>query len=128
MSADNRWSGRITITPPLSWQELKLTIAIEDVRIEQHEEDGALGRVITGVAVVPARASDSWSSHTGEELQSLIDQHPGHEFAGSLRVDWDPVYGDGQVLAERWTVIERTVVHETARLAWSLDDSAEDGA
>lgn len=128
MSADNRWSGRIEITPPLSWQKLRLTIATEDVHIEQHEDDGALGRVITGVAVVPARTSGSWSAHTGQELQSLIDQHPRHEFTGSLRVDWAPVYGDDACLAERWTVVERTVVHETARLAWQTDAAAEASA
>lgn len=124
MGADNTWSGRVTITPPLTWQQLRTTIATEDVRIEQHEEDGPLGRIITGVAVVPDRPSQ-WGPHAGRELQALIDQYPDREFAGSLRVDWEPVYGDDRVLAERWTVIERRVVHETARLAWTTDDESE---
>lgn len=124
MGADNTWSGRVEITPPLTWQQLKTTIATEDVRIEQREEDGPLGRIITGVAVVPDRPSQ-WGPHTGQELQSLIDQYPGHEFTGSLRVDWKPVYGEDQVLAERWTVVERTVLQETAHLAWTTDGESE---
>lgn len=126
MSADNSWSGRVTITPPLTWAECKVSPGVEDVKLDIHEEDGPDGRILTAVAVVPARASDSWSAGTRQELQFLIDSHPGHEFDGCLRVDWDPVYGEGQVLAERWTVIERTVVHEVGRLAWQLDDG--DGA
>jgi len=118
MSADNTWSGRVTITPPLTWRECKVSPGVEDVKLDIHEEDGPDGRLLTAVAVIPARSSDSWSAGTGQELQFLIDSHPKHEFTGSLRVDWDPVYGEGQVLAERWTVRGRTVAHEEARLAW----------
>jgi|SRR6185503_10546357 len=125
MGADNTWSGRVTITPPLTWQECKLSPGVQDVTFDFHEEDGALGRIITAVAVVPVRAADSWASSTGHDLQTLIDAHPKHEFSGSLRVDWAPVYGEGQNLAERWTVVERTVVHETARLAWSTAETEE---
>lgn len=126
MSADNTWSGRVTITPPLTWAECKVSPGMEDVKLDINEEDGQDGRILTAVAVVPARRSDSWSAHTGQELQFLIDSHPGHEFDGYLRLDWEPVYGEGQVLAERWRVVERTVVHEVGRLAWQLDDG--DGA
>ena len=122
MSADNHWSGRVAITPPLTWRECKLTPGVEDVRLDLREEDGPDGKILTAVAVVPARLSDSWSAHTGRELQAVIDAHPGHEFTGSLRVDWAPVYGEGAVLAERWTVAGRGVVHETARLVWSVDE------
>jgi len=124
MGADNTWSGRVTITPPLTWQECRVSPGVEDVKLVIHEEDGPDGRILTAVAVAPARPGDSWSAHTGQELQFLIDSHPGHEFTGSLRVDWDPVYGEDQVLAERWTVIERRVVHETARLAWTAADGS----
>lgn len=124
MGADNTWSGRVTITPPLTWAECKRTPAVEDVRLDLHEEDGELGKVITAVAVVPARASNSWSEHTRTDLQTVIDAHPGHEFAGHLRVDWDPVYGDDQVLAERWTVDGRSVEHEEGRLAWQQEGGA----
>lgn len=128
MAADNTWSDRVTITPPLTWRECKVSPGVEDIRLEIHEEDGPDGRILTAVAVLPARPSDSWSAHTGQELQFLIDSHPGHEFAGSLRVDWKPVYGEGQNLAERWTVIGRRVVHEVGRLAWSVADDAEPAA
>lgn len=121
MGADNAWSGRVTITPPLTWAECKLSPAVEDVKLELHEEDGFLGRVITAVAVVPAHTGNSWSAHTGGDLQAVIDAHPGHELAGSLRVDWAPVYGEEAVLAERWTVDGRAVVHETARLVWQRE-------
>jgi hypothetical protein len=123
MGADNTWSDRVTITPPLTWRECRLTPGVQDVKLDIHEEDGPDGRILTAVAVVPIRSSDAWASGTGTDLQAIIDAHPGHEFAGSLRVDWDPGYG-GDALAERWTVIERTVVHEVGRLAWELADGA----
>lgn len=121
MSADNTWSGRVAITPPLSWQECKVSPGVEDVKLDIHEEDGPDGRILTAVAVVPARPENSWSAHTGQELQFLIDSHPRHEFAGHLQVDWAPVYGEEAILAERWTVAGRAVVHETARLAWQRE-------
>lgn len=118
MAADNHWSGRVTITPPLTWAECKLSPGVEDVKLDIHEEDGPDGKILTAVAVIPARTSNSWSAHTGQELQFLIESHPRHEFAGRLQVDWDNVYGS-DLLAERWTVDGRTVVHEEGRLAWS---------
>ena len=119
MGADNSWSGRVTITPPLTWRECRISPAVEDVRLDIHEEDGPDGKILTAVAVLPARPSNQWGGHTGDELRSLIDAHPRHEFTGSLRVDWDPVYGDDQVLAERWVVDGRSVEHEEGRLAWA---------
>lgn len=121
MSADNHWSGRVTITPPLTWAECKLSPAVEDVKLDIHEENGPDGKILTAVAVAPARASDSWPAHTGEDLQAVIDAHPEHEFTGHLQVDWDNVYG-GDLLAERWTVDGRAVVREEGRLAWSRKD------
>lgn len=118
MAADNTWSGRVTITPPLTWAECKLSPAVEDVKLVFDEKDGPDGRIVTAVAVVPARSSNSWSAHTGQELRFLIDSHPKHEFAGCLQVNWDDVYGS-DVLAERWTADGRTVVHEKARLVWA---------
>lgn len=126
MAADNHWSGRVTITPPLTWQECKVSPGVEDVKLDIREEDGPDGRILTAVAVVPARSSNSWSAHTGQELQFLIDSHPRHEFAGELRCDWAPVYGDEAVLAERWTVDGRTVVHEEGRLTWQRRGGAPD--
>lgn len=119
MSAGNSWSGRVTITPPLTWRECKASPGVEDVKLDIHEEDGPDGRILTAVAVVPARSSDSWSAHTGQELQTLINAHPKHDFVGALFVDWGTVYGEGQVLSERWVVHGRAVVHEEARLVWS---------
>lgn len=127
MGADNHWSGRVTITPPLSWHKVKLSIATEDVKFDIHEEDRPLGRTLTAVAIVPARESDAWGPHTGQELQALIDAHPRHEFEGSLKVSWDDVYGS-DMLAERWTVQGRTVVHEKARRVWQADGAPDPDA
>jgi hypothetical protein len=118
MAADNSWTGRVTITPPLTWTECKLSPGVEDVKLDIHEEDGPDGRILTAVAAVPARSSDSWSAHTGQELQFLIDSHPKHEFDGQLQVDWDPRLG-GDVRAERYEVRGRRVVHLQARLQWT---------
>lgn len=120
MAADNTWSGRVTITPPLTWAECKLTPDVEDVRLDIREEDGPLGKILTAAAVLPARDSNSWSSHTGGDLQAVIDAHPGHEFIGALFVDWANVYGT-DLLAERWSVQARTVVHEEGRLTWQRE-------
>lgn len=119
MPADNSWSGRVTITPPLTWAECRLSPGVEDVKLDIHEEDGPDGRILTAVAVVPARSSDSWSAHSGQELQVLIDAHPKHDFDGWLRVDWDPRIGGDP--AERYEVRGRRVVHSVARLVWTED-------
>lgn len=121
MGADNTWSGRVTITPPLTWAEVKTSPAVADVRLDLHEEDGPDGRIITAVAVVPTRSSNAWGQGTGDDLQAVIDAHPGHEFAGYLQVDWDPALGGDP--AQRFVVRERRVEKIVPRLVWPGDEA-----
>jgi len=69
MSADNSWPGRVEIMPPLTWAECKRSPAVEDVKLDIREQDGPDGRILTAVAVLPARSSDSWSAHAERELR-----------------------------------------------------------
>lgn len=116
MGADNTWSGRVTITPPLTWAEIKGSPAVADVRLDLHEEDGPNGKIITAVAVVPTRSSNAWGEGTAADLQAVIDAHPGHEFTGYLQVDWDP--GLGGDPAHRYVVRGRRVEKVTPVLVW----------
>lgn len=121
MGADNTWSGRVTITPPLTWAEVKGSPAVADVRLDLHEEDGPDGKIVTAVAVVPTRSSNAWGQGTGDDLQAVIDAHPGHEFAGYLQVDWDP--GLGGDPAHRYVVRGRRVEKVTPVLVWPGGES-----
>lgn len=108
------WDGEITITPPIPWKDIKDSVwlpgsvknysagyANRDIcfRINSEfveTEDGTLTRK-EAVAVEVAYPDHGKNYHVVENLQDILDAHPGHQFTGYL----EAVGEDG----ERWRVV-----------------------
>ena len=94
-----RFSGEITVTPPLSWEIIKYPTRVrrglQDLRIRLHEEvtDTAEGqyKVITGIAVAPAVAGEAYAGYDMvDELQALVDAYgKSHQFSGHIEAIGD---------------------------------------
>jgi hypothetical protein len=93
VSTNSRFTGEITITPPLNWNKIKATklirlIAQDEVRLEIHEQktdtpDGEL-IVKTCSRITPLTDSPYRGYYVKEAIQAVIDQNPGHEFSGYI--------------------------------------------
>lgn len=120
MGYDSRHTGHVTITPPLTWAEIRNSTAgpLKDLRVEVTEtvEDTPTGRitVATGDAIVPITGGSYSGYEIQAELQSIIDEFPGHDFAGSIEVR--PEDPDGTPW--RFIIRGRTVVRQVARYEW----------
>lgn len=115
MSDRSHFDGEITITPPLTWNECRITPATDDAQVRIHEEltDGEFGqtRVLTGVAIT---AKDfAYGPQLPSAIQSVIDAHPAHEFSGHIEEWVDLGYRE---LPRRYVVQDRRVV--TVAAAW----------
>ncbi len=123
MSEDSTFDEEITITPPLTWNECRVTPGTDDaeVRIDERVVDGDAGqtRILTGVAIVAKKFAHGPS--LAGSIQAIIDAHPEHEFGGHIE-EWVEVgYRD---LPRRYAVQDRRVVTVTA--AWP-DGQPQDG-
>lgn len=126
MSYLARFTGEITITPPLTWAEIRQPgrRPLQDLKIRQHEEarDGEKGRwlEITGVAVTAFTGEPFGGYGMLDELQSLIDAFgASHAFAGYIEALGEE--GDQW----RLTVRDGRAVQVTPRLVWP-DENSED--
>lgn len=122
MGYESHFTGRFTITPPLTWAQLQNRPGITDVRIAEDKTvtDTPTGQVTTivGVAIEPLTRSAYNGYDLPEETQALIDAYPGHEFAGEIAAR--PLDPGGEPC--RWIIRERRVVRQTPRLEW-IDDA-----
>lgn len=94
MGTNSNFSGEVTITPPLTWNEIKATQLIKligtdsEVRLDITEQktdtpDGEL-TIKTCSRIIPTSASPYRGYYVQEALQAAIDQNPGHIFAGHI--------------------------------------------
>jgi len=117
---DSRHTGRITITPPLTWAQIKNNTSrgFQDLHLVTTEtaEDTPTGRatVITAEDIVPLTASPYSGYGIRAELQSIIDEFPGHEFVGRIEAWPEDRYG----MPWRFVIRDRTVVRQEASLDW----------
>ncbi len=131
MSNPTSIRGRITITPPLSWAQIKdspylrdnarspRTWTSPDVLLEVTEttvptDDGELTRR-QALAIVPDDGDTSARTMI-YDVQDIIDAYPDHEFTG--RFDCE-----GEQNADIWRVIvrDRKAVRVDARIVWPED-------
>lgn len=124
MGYSSRLDGRIEITPPLKWSELRGSkfLASNDqfstlLRVKVHEttvdtDDGALIRR-AGVAVCPRSAVAVKAYGLEDELREMAKAWPGHEFTGAIIRE-----GEDRGDIERYRIINSQVVTEKARLTW----------
>lgn len=129
MGYDNRFTGAITITPPLTRPQIhevqngklaRLTdVKLRIVKAEVESEDGETVTIRkTADAIVPLDMTYS-GHHVAEDVQALIDHFTGHEFAGHIQVQWDPGFEDP--IPTRYVVRDRRVVEVRPTLVWPDD-------
>ena len=117
---DSHHTGEITIAPPLTWAQIKNNKAhgFQDLKLitEETVTETETGRstIVTGVAIVPAHTYSYNGRWIREELQSVIDAFPGHEFAGAITARPD----DPDGLPWRYIIRDRTVIQQNAQYAW----------
>jgi len=112
-----RFSGRITITPPLSWAELRNSPGLGDLRILVHEDvtDHVLGqhRVLTGTAIVAAHDFPYGGYAMLSELEALASTHcRKHIFSGFIEAAGDE--------GDRWrlTIRDGRAVRQVGTVVW----------
>lgn len=101
-------SGKIRITPPLAWGEIKGSPFLSDddmsVRLDVEVEtvdtpDGELLRR-TAYELIPATDEAFKAYHLIEHVQQAIDAFPGHNFTGRLHCE-------GEEAGDLWRVVIR---------------------
>lgn len=117
---DSRHTGRITITPPLTWAQIKNNTArgLQDLRLLTAEavEETPSGRVtvITADTVAPITFSAYGGYDVQAELQSMIDAFPDHEFAGTITARPEDPDGDPW----RYIIRDRKVIKQIPQTIW----------
>lgn len=124
MGYDNRYTGEITITPPLTWAEIRdpgNTARVTDVRLRIREtvQDTETGQVVTKTAdaIVPLEMTYS-GSHVEDDIQLIVDYYGshGHSFSGFIQVQWDS--GFDNPIPQRYIVRNGRVVAVKPQLLW----------
>lgn len=125
MSYSNRFSGAITITPPLTWEQIQSAPKTRDaeLRIIEERTDTATGWSAAMIANAIVGPDEPCSGHSVEEdiaaLVGYVSDHCGqHEITGHIEVEWDPGFGEPP---SRYVVRDGRVVEVKARIVWPED-------
>ncbi|MEC4016049.1 DUF6205 family protein [Streptomyces sp. H27-D2] len=118
MGYESHWTGEVRISPPLTWAEIRdsRSPGLQDLKLRLTETvvDTATGQITTvaAIGIVPLTA-EAYNGYTiEEELQSLLDAHPQHEFVGAITARGP----EGNHW--RYVVRDRRVERQEARLVW----------
>ena len=128
MSANNKYSGEITITPPLTAYEIRHFTAHYDwsasfdahLRVGEATEqtdDGEVVRRTAGAIVGPEESCSGYD--VVEQIQTIVDLYPDRDYAGYIEMDPDPGYGDP--IPTRYVVRDRRVVEVRPVFTWPED-------
>lgn len=121
---DSHFTGQITITPPLTWAEIRSPRqpGLQDVRLVLDETvtDTDTGRntVVTATAIAPLEIHYYNGIAIQEEVQAVIDANKSHEFDGVIEAR--PEDPDGTPW--RYVVRGRQVVRQV--MVWQDADEA----
>jgi hypothetical protein len=127
MGYESHWAGQVHITPPLTWAEIKndRSKGFQDLklRLDEHTEDTPTGQVRTvTAAVIEPLTGSAYNGYAIEaELQSVIDAHPGHEFAGAIEAK--PLDPGGTPW--RYVIQGRTVARQEPTTVWPGEEAAD---
>lgn len=121
MGYASHWTGEVTITPPLTWAEIRNSTKLSDLqfRLDETVEDTDIGRttVTTAVAIGPLDMGTYNGYHVDVELQTVINAYPSHAFEGAIKaVPEDP---DGDPW--RYVIRGRRVVRQVPVVEWRDD-------
>lgn len=117
---DSHFTGQITITPPLTWAEIRSPRqpGLQDVRLVLDETvtDTATGRstVVTATAIAPLEIYWYNGLEIPEEIQAVIDAHRAHDFDGMIEARPQDPDGDPW----RYVVRDRRVIRQVPRMTW----------
>jgi Family of unknown function (DUF6205) len=124
MSYSNRFSGAISITPPLTAPELRSFTACYDwddsfdahLRVTETTEETADGEIVRREADAIVGPEESCNGYdVQEQIQTVVDLYPDRVFAGFIQADWDQGFGDPP---SRYVVRDGRVVEVKAQYAW----------
>jgi hypothetical protein len=124
---DSHFTGRIDITPPLTWAQIKNNTAngLQDLQLVTTEtiQDTPTGqiKVITGDAIIPLTTSAYSGYEIHVELQSMLDAFPGHEFTGTIGARPEDLHGDPW----RYIIRDRTVIRQKPQTTWVDSDEQQ---
>lgn len=129
MSYSNRYSGAITITPPLTATEIRRAPRDDDagdewsahLRINLREVDTDEGSATLCTADAIVGPEEPCSGYDVEQqIQALADLYAdSHTLTGWIQVDWDP--GFGSTPPSRYMLRDGRVVEVKAQYAWPED-------
>lgn len=132
MSASNRYSGAITITPPLNTHEIRQVTSAYDwsdgfdahLRVNRDESTSVEGEsvliYITETADAIVGPEESCSGYdVVEQIQTIVDLFPDRGYAGFIEFDPDPGYGEST--PSRYVVRDGRVVEVRPVLTWPED-------
>lgn len=129
MGQHNRHTGAITITPPLTWAEIKDGPAVSDVRLRTPQtvidtDDGQI-TTITGDAIVPLEMGSYSGYSVAADIQTIVDHYGplGHAFAGHIERQLETgLVEPGQMDRKRYVVVDGRVETVEPRLVWPGDE------
>lgn len=122
MGYSNRFTGAITITPPLTRTQIRNSQIerMTDVKLriveQKTESDDCESFTVRPVADAIVPLDMEYSGHDlEEEIQFLVDAFSEHEFAGYIEAQWDPGFGE---LPSRFIVKDDRVMRIDAQYRW----------
>lgn len=125
MGYSNRFSGAITITPPLTYEQIQGAPRTNDaeLRIVEQRTETATGWTATMTADAIVGPDEPCSGHSVEDglkaLVAYVDTLPEyHALAGYIEVEWDQGFGEPP---SRYMVSECRVVEVKAQIVWPED-------
>jgi hypothetical protein len=125
MSYSNRFSGAITITPPLTWAQIQGAPKTSDAELRVIEErtDTETGWTAVMVADAIVGPDEPCSGYDVEKdiaaLVNYVLNHCGKRtLAGHIQVGWDPGFNEPP---SRYVVRDGRVVEVKAQYAWPED-------
>lgn len=122
MSYNNRFSGAITVSPPLTRTQINdpriarrtdVKLRIVEQKIEAEDGESFTIRPVAD-AIVPLDVE--YSGHNLEDdIQLIVDTFPEHEYAGFIEAKWDPGFGEPP---SRFIVKDDRVMRIDAQYRW----------
>ncbi|HZP49647.1 DUF6205 family protein [Actinocrinis sp.] len=128
MSYSNRFTGEITITPPLTHAEIRRAPTLDPswdahLRIDRDEIDTDAGVMVVYAADAIVGPEEPCNGYDVEDqIRTLVGLYSeGHEFAGFIQEDPDPGFGEPP---HRWVVRGREVVKVSPVITWPGEGGA----
>ena len=133
MSYNNRYTGAITISPPLNRRQINEVhngplAGLTDVQLRVHdaEEETVDGDALiirsTADAVIPLSIGYS-GYNLANDIRRIIDHFPDHDFGGHIEVQWDPDFHES--LPARYIIQNRAVIQVHPELVWPEEGDAD---